>query len=323
MASIKDVAKKASVGTGTVSRYLNEPNKVSKKSTLKIEQAIKELGYMRNESARNLKTNNPRNVAFIVPSIWHPFFSGLAYYIEDALDKRGYKLMLCNSDGHKEKEIYYFDMLKERKVSGILSVSYSDIDSYIHKDLPMVSFDRHFTDDVSVVSSDNYQGGVLAANLLIEKGRRNLAYVGTYNNKIDIEVKHRKSGFMDQSKKLGYECMTYMVEDPIVDYETYLNHFFDVHYPRIDGVFVENDNLAMSFIQHAQQRGIKVPEDLSVIGYDGVADNVYFNPTLTTVVQPLQAMASAAVELLIDIIENGPKTKRIIKPVSIRNGRSV
>jgi LacI family transcriptional regulator len=322
MASIKDVAKKAGVGIGTVSRFLNEPDKVSLKTRHKVDKAIKELGYIRNEVARNLKMSHTRNVAFIVPSIWHPFFSGLAYFIEDALDKRGYKLMLCNSDGHPEKEIYYFDMLKEAKVSGILSISYSDIDHYIHQNIPMVSFDRHFTNDVSVVASDNYQGGVLAADLLIDQKKTHLAYVGTFNPRIDIEVKYRKTGFLEQAQKRHIQCETYVVEDPILDYESYLETFFDLYQNKVDGIFVENDNLAMSLIQHAKKRGIQIPEDLAVIGYDGVQENVYFEPSLTTIEQPLKEMAEASVSLLIDIIEKGPKRERIIVPVKIKKGRS-
>jgi len=322
MASIKDVAKKANVGIGTVSRFLNEPEKVSPKTRVRVEKVIKELGYIRNEVARNLKTSHTRNVAFIVPSIWHPFFSGLAYYIEDSLDRRGYKLMLCNSDGHPEKEIYYFDMLKEAKVSGILSISYSDIDHYIHHKLPMVSFDRHFSDDVSCVTSDNHQGGVLASQLLKQIGKKHFAYVGTFNPRIDIEVKHRKNGFMEETQKQNIPCEIYIVEDPIVDYDQYLNHFFDLYKDRVDGVFVENDNLAMKLIQYAQNRGLKIPNDLAVIGYDGVSENEFFKPSLTTIEQPLKDMAEAAVKLLIDIIEKESRIERIIVPVKIRRGQS-
>lgn len=323
MASIKDVAKRAGVGVGTISRYLNEPDKVSPKTQKKVEKAIQELGYIRNEVARNLKTNNTRNVAFIVPSIWHPFFSGLAYYIEDALDQRGYKLMLCNSDGHPEKELYYLNMLRESKVSGILSISYSDIDAFIHKDLPMVSFDRHFSNDVSCVTSDNYQGGALAAKRLIDKGRKHLAYVGTFNNRIDIEVKFRRLGFVETASRESVLCETYLVEDPIMDYEAYLHTFFTQYKDFVDGIFVENDVLAMKLIQYAQQEGLHIPNDISVIGYDGVENHEFFHPTLTTICQPLKAMAEEAVNLLISIIEKGPRVKRIVVPVTMREGGSV
>jgi len=321
MPNMKDVAKLAGVGVGTVSRVLNTPDKVSEPTRKKVEKAIKELGYYSNEIARNLKTRNTRNVALVLPSIWHPFFSGFAYYIETYLDQHNYRLMLCNSDGKPDKEVYYLEMLKEKKVSGIIAITYNQIDAHIHSDLPVISFDRHFENDVTCVTSDNYAGGQIAAQTLQDAGATTLAYVGTVNNRIDSEVKHRRTGFEDFVTSNGIDHVLYTVEDPIRDYDAFLNTFFQRH-GHCDGVFVENDNLAKKLIKKAQELKILIPEDLKVIGYDGVEMNEFFEPELTTIVQPLEAMAKASVESLIKIIEQGPRVERIVLPVALKTGES-
>lgn len=319
---MKDVAKKAGVGLGSVSRVLNTPDKVSEKMRKKVEAAIRELGYTPNEIARNLKMRNSRNVALLLPSIWHSFFSGFAYYVETYLDEAGYKLMLCNSDGHPEKELYYLNMLKQRKVSGIISISYSSIEEHMKSSLPIISFDRHYKNDVSCITSDNYGGGQLAAKELIDTGCKTLAYIGTYNNKIDTEVKYRKIGFKDYAEKKDVECILYLEEDPIKDYQRFLQNFIDRYKGIVDGVFVENDNLAMKLIVVAQQNGLKIPEDLSVIGFDGIEDE-FFRPKLSTIVQPLDLLAKAAVSKLIPIIEKkDKKIERIVVPVTLRKGET-
>ncbi len=319
--NMKDVAKRAGVGLGTVSRVINTPHKVSPPTRLKVEKAIKELGYYSNEIARTLKTRNTRNVALVLPSIWHPFFSGFAYYIENYLDEQNYRLMLCNSDGKPDKEVYYLEMLKEKKVSGIIAITYNQIDDHISSDLPIISFDRHFKDDVTCVTSDNLKGGEIAAKTLHETGAKKLAYVGTINNRIDSEVKYRRIGFENYVKAHGIDHFIYTVEDPIRDYDAFLDTFFKRHNDR-EGVFVENDNLAKKLIKKAETLNIKIPEQLKVIGYDGVEETEFFEPKLTTIKQPLEAMAKASVEALIRIIETGPKVERIVLPVELKQGKS-
>lgn len=119
MASIKDVANLAGVAVGTVSRVINNAGAVKPATRDKVKAAIEQLNYVPDEVARNFKMQKSKMIALLLPSIWHPFFSELAYYIEDELDREGYKLILCNSGGKPEKELYYFDMLKQNKVAGL------------------------------------------------------------------------------------------------------------------------------------------------------------------------------------------------------------
>ena len=117
MIGIKDVAKHAGVAIGTVSRVINNHSTVNPEIRERVLKSIEELNYIPDEVARSFKLRTTKMVAFLIPSIWNPFFSELAHYVEDELDKNGYKLLLCNSGGKPEKEKYYLEMLKQNKVA--------------------------------------------------------------------------------------------------------------------------------------------------------------------------------------------------------------
>ncbi len=144
MTSIKDIAQIAGVAVGTVSRVINNSGPVKLETRRKVEEVIRQMNYVPNEVARNFKMQKSKMVALLLPSIWHPFFSELAYYIEDELDQSGFKLMLCNSGGKPEKELYYLDMLRQNKVAGIVGITYNDIENSVGPEIPMVSIDRRF-----------------------------------------------------------------------------------------------------------------------------------------------------------------------------------
>jgi LacI family transcriptional regulator len=182
MATIKDVAKLAGVGLGTASRVINKSGYVSEETKKKVEDAIKKLGYVPNETARAFVTQDNKIVALFLPSIHHAFFSELAYYIEDELDNRGYNMMLCNSSSHMEKELKYINMLKQNKVSGIIGISYNRIENEINNSMPIVLVDRHIG-EIPYVSSDNYGGGKMALQVLKDSGCRHVAYIGRSGKK--------------------------------------------------------------------------------------------------------------------------------------------
>ncbi|MDY5350760.1 MAG: LacI family DNA-binding transcriptional regulator, partial [Lactobacillus johnsonii] len=181
MATMKDVAQRAGVSLGTVSRVINHAHGIKPITLEKVEKAIEELHYIPDEYARGLKTQSSRTVALILPSIWYPFFSEFGYYVEKALDQRDYKLLLCNSDGNPQEENKYIKMVKQNKIDAIIAITYSDIDQYIDSNIPFVSLDRYFKQKVSYVASDNYQGGRIAAQELVKRGANHLAYIGSHS----------------------------------------------------------------------------------------------------------------------------------------------
>ena len=313
MATIKDVAKKSGVGVGTVSRFLNNPELVSEKAKEKIRLAISQTGYVRNEIGRSLKTNNPRNIALLVPSIFHNFFSAFAFNLEQELSKKDYRITICNSLTDVKKDKFYIDMLEAGKISGIVGFVFTDVDKLIHENMPFISMDRNFSNKVTRVSSDNYDGGYLAASYLNEIGCKKIGFVGTYSKSIDTDVKNRRNGFIKYVKEYNLDYIEYVVLDPIKDYELMIKELFDNYLLGVDGIFVENDNLALLIIEKAKKRGIDVPYDLSVIGYDGNPFQENQTPKLTTITQPIQEMTQVVAQELINIIENKSNTIKDIK----------
>jgi Transcriptional regulators len=321
MASIKDVANLAGVAVGTVSRVINNSGAVKPNTRRKVEEAIRELNYFPNEVARNFKMQKSKMVALLLPSIWNPFFSELAYYIEDELDREGYKLMLCNSGGKPEKELYYLDMLRQNKVAGIVGITYNDIENNVSNDIPIVSIDRHFNKKITCVTSDNYEGGCIALRELIKAGARKPAFLGSVTS-VFSETMNRRQGFIHEAQTLGVDYVIYEKPDPIVDDNAYFDEFMNAH-GNVDGIFAITDMLAANYIERARRQGIRVPEDVKVIGYDGIQDNPYFHPILSTIRQPVEEMARTTIRLLYNKIEGITLDEQVYRiPVTFRKGET-
>lgn len=321
MSSVKDVAVLAGVAVGTVSRVINNSGAVKPATREKVNAAIKQLNYIPNEVARNFKMQKSKMVALLLPSIWHPFFSELAYYIEDELDREGFKLMLCNSGGKPEKELYYLDMLQQNKVAGIVGITYNDIESNVSTDIPIISIDRHFTKKITCVTSDNFEGGQLALRELVKAGAKKPAFMGSVTS-VFSETMNRKEGFVHEAKALGIDYIVYEKPDPVLDEEAYFGEFLSKHHD-VDGVFAITDMFAAKYIESASKQGIRVPEDVKVIGYDGIQDHPYFHPVLSTIRQPVEEMARKAVSLLFKKIKGETLDQETYYfPVAFRSGET-
>lgn len=311
MKTIKDVAKLSGVSIGTVSRVING-GIASKEAILKVNNAIKELNYVPNEIGRSLQRQNPYIVAFIVPNISYPVFSLLAFHLEKALHEKGYKLMICGSDADIEKEVEYFKLLKQKKVSGIINISYNDIEKYIEKDMKLVSIDRQLK-NCSCITSDNYEGGRLVANYFVEKNYKNLAYMGsTKFNYLDLEVKLREQGFCDylSSKKVPF--VVYTPQIPVIDINSYMKKFFDNNRD-IDALFVENDERALQCLDYANSIGKKI----NIVGFDSAHIYPLTRP-ISSVKQDFKAIAYESIDTLISLIEgNLKKTVKKVIPVTL------
>lgn len=321
MSSVKDVAQLAGVAVGTVSRVINNSGAVKPETRRKVEEAIRTLQYVPNEVARNFKMQKSKTVALLLPSIWHPFFSELAYYIEDELDLAGFKLMLCNSGGRPEKELYYLEMLQQNKVAGIVGITYNDVEHMVRTDIPIVSIDRHFDKTITCVTSDNYEGGRLALRELVKAGSVKPAFMGS-RTELFSETMNRRDGFADEAAALGVECVIYEKPDPVVDEDAYYEEFLERHRD-IDGVFAITDMFAAKYIERAKKLGIRVPEDVRVIGYDGIQDHAYFHPVLSTIRQPVEEMARMTIQLLFKKIEGTEIEQETYRlPVTFRPGET-
>ena len=317
-ATMKDVAALAGVGVGTVSRVINGV-KVKEATKEKVDAAIKELSYEPNEYARGLKMNKTQTIALIIPTIWHPFFAEFAYHVEQYLAKEHYKVLLCNADGDPKKEAEYIQMVKQNKVDGIIGITYSDIDTYVSSNIPFVSIDRHFSEDINYVTCDNEAGGRLAAKHLLECGVKCPAYIGSYST-FKNETTHRKVGFTSYLKEQGVSYRVLHMSEPVMDLEKTILSFFE-EYPEIDGFLGVNDVMAMNVMTILTNKlGKQVPEDIQVMGFDGVKMYMEQQPYLSTIVQPIKEMAKQSVEILLSNVAYKSSSKRVVLPIQLFEG---
>ena len=308
MATMKDVAALAKVGVGTVSRVLNSSGSVKESTRRKVEAAMKELNYIPNAYARGLKMNKTNTVALIIPTIWHPFFSEFAYYVERNLSEHKYKMLLCNSDVNNDKELEYIQMVQENKVDGIIGITYSDLDNFVSSHLPFVTIDRHFKEETVCVTSDNFHAGQLAVEKLVEKGCQKLGYIGTHS-RFPTETTKRRSGFVEQAELMEIPYAIYDGEDPVVEFKQEIRTFLEEN-PDVDGVFAHTDFIALDILEVLDEMKRKVPEEVQIIGCDGIKMEAGRKQIVSTIRQPVDLMAKAAVEKIIQVIDGEPvKTK--------------
>lgn len=323
MASIIEVAKKAGVGIATVSRVINNSGYVKKETRDKIEQVIKEVGYVPNEIARSMTLQRNHIVAFILPNSTHLFFGELLYFVEEELFNKGYKLMICNSSMQTEKDLAYIELLKKNRVDAIILLTNNDVESYLDKTLPIISFDRKF-EGVPFVASDNYHGGVMAARHLVEKGCKHIMFIGDdaqgVNTKVSTEVSKRRLGFIDELKKHGIDHII-NVEYPLGNYiyiPEYVHQIIRSH-PEVDGIFCISDAVAAEVIINLEKHGRRIPEDVRVIGFDGGRSFLNLGKRLTSIGQSPKLIAEAIANMIVKFYSK-EKVENTIVPVYFQDG---
>jgi LacI family transcriptional regulator len=301
---MKDVARTAGVSLGTVSKIINGKN-VGVEYKKKVDAAIEFLGYSVNQYARGLKLSKSYSVALIIPDILNPFFASLAHYIESALYRQDYKLILCCSNGKVSKEAEYINLVQMNKVDGIIALTYGDVDEYVSTDTPLVAIDRYFSGTSAIrVSSDNYSGGIMAAEKLFEFGCVNPAFIRNYST-IPGEADKRKDGFLYACRKRGVSPVIvdltddYSLDDVVerlIDEYRLPNGSFN-----FDGVFCNTDLLAFKLKSKLFEYGVKIPDEVQIIGFDGAR---YFNQEneplyVSSIIQSTQNIADKCVEMVL------------------------
>ena len=303
MASIRDVAKQAGVGVGTVSRALNGTGYVSPDTKKKIEKAAEKLGYTPNELARNLYRNRTGIVGVMVPDLDHPFFSCLAKHIEMELYRQGYKTMICNTIGISDRERDYLDMLDRNIVDGIITAAHSlDEEEYLKQKKPIVSVDREFGPGIPLIGSDHAMGGRMAAELLLKNGCKKVLQVSDVAPGIAAQERH--SVFKEVMQRQGVEILDMVMDWNVFDWNAHYEGMerFLCQHPDIDGVF-GGDMAAIACMNAVLQKEIRVPEDVKIIGFDGMDVTRMVYPRLTAVRQNVQLLAELCVNTLLDLVE--------------------
>lgn len=302
MATLKDVAKLSGVTVTTISRMLNHRGNVSEKTRTRIEEAMRQLNYQPNEVARSLIKQKSNFIGLIVPSARNFFFGAMIDSIEHYVSQRGHKLLLCISDLSEKKEQEYFNMLRGNKVEGvILSSSTVDIQQHIPFDSPLISIDCILSPLIPAACVDNYSGGRMAAEHLLERGCQKTVFLDG-SATIDMDTNKRYTGFRDVFREReAKEPLTFHATERdflSMRYDNMIQTLFEQH-PDIDGVFASNDIIAAQVVQYCTDHGISVPQQIRVIGCDDVDIAELISPRLTTLRQPLDAICRYAVDSII------------------------
>ncbi len=324
MAGIKDVAKRAGVGVGTVSRMLNDSGYVAEETREKIEIAMRELNYTPNELARNLYHKRTGIIAVIVPSVSNPFFVEFINFVEDELYEAGYKMMLCSTVKESNAELEYLDMLNRHIVDGVITGVHSlDVEEYqkIHK--PIVALDRYLGEHIPVVAVNHKEGGRLAAEALIRNGCRKILHFRG-STAVESPYHERHYEFERIMKGRQIETYTYELEWNRFDAEYYREVVRDVFSKEFDydGVFAV-DWLAIECMNEAIRRHLKVPRDVKFVAYDGTFITELAEPRMTAVVQPIERLAKESVQILSDLIGGKEfKNKQVMLEAQLRKGNT-
>lgn len=314
MAGIKDVAKKAGVGVGTVSRAVNNTGYVSEDTRAKVEQAMKELNYIPNELARNLYRKRTGIVAVLVPTISHPFFAQVVSHIEAELHERGYKTMICNTEKEKNYEAEYLEMLRRHIVDGVITGVHSlNLQEYREIEMPIVALDRYIGEKIPVVSVDHSDGGHLAACELFMAGSRKVIQF-CQAKQVEAPAQARYAEFERYMKEREVKVYSYELERNRFDMaycEEVCQRAFDEH-PDADGVFA-TDMFALSYMKVVMKAGKRVPEDVKLVAYDGTDVMQVVYPSITMVKQPIEKLGKEAARLIVNKIEGKEYINRTVE----------
>ncbi|MGL4451293.1 MAG: LacI family DNA-binding transcriptional regulator [Sarcina sp.] len=308
--SIKDVAREAGVSIATVSRVLNDIDVVNEETKKKVQEAIKKLGYRPNIVARSLKTQRTRTIGIIVPDISSQVYPEIVRGAEDVANIYKYNVMLCNSDCDGEKEKEYLRVLKEKMVDGVLYMSSSleqdTLDLINELDIKTILVETSNKDNaLPSVSIDNVASAYEATKHLLDKGRKNIAFIGISKSEKNAWGM-RFEGYEKALKEAGIEVNEELCFFKNLKIKTGKKGVAEILAKRhkIDGIVCASDEIAMGAINTLRENNFSVPEDVSVIGFNGIEMAKNFYPTITTIEQPMYDMGSVAMRMLIKLLNN-------------------
>ena len=309
--TMKDVAREAGVSLGTVSKVINGIP-VGEEYRKKVESAIKMLDYHVNAYAKGLKNNRTYTIAVILPNMINPFFCLVAHYINRALVRHGYRMLLCDTDYDYTKEQEMVQMAEQNKVDGIIALTYNP-NLKISPEVRSVSIDRYLSSGIPCVASDNYNGGRLAVQKLVENGCTRLAFL-RIGSSLTSETNKRRDGFAAECEARGIPYTLKILQDgaPLEEFDQFLQENRTDSGLAFDGIFCVTDKLAVKTVQMLHRMGLRVPEDVQVIGYDGLrtfGDEDYY---CSTIVQPVEAIADTCVDLVLQEKESAANTPSLL-----------
>ncbi|MEV5027411.1 LacI family DNA-binding transcriptional regulator [Paenibacillus sp. LPE1-1-1.1] len=325
--TIKDVAKEANVSIATVSRVINDKDKVKKETREKILRAIEKLNFMPDQAARTMIHKKTKTIGMIVPQLSNEYWGTMAEIVQSVLLEKGYTLIIGTSNSEQGSEFLALNTFLERRVDGLIigAIYKSDAENYlgVFKDqgIPLISL-YPLIPNIPTVCGDNLRSSMDAVEHLIQLGHTKIAYIGSASTGLERELGYRnalmlnniavdekiivsgRNNFVHYFSEYGYECARQLISEE--------NDF--------SAIFCSNDLIAIGTIKAFEEHGIDVPKDKAVVGFDDISMARLYRPALTTVKQPLEEIVDAALELLLEQIDNPDKSftqKKITLPMKL------
>lgn len=324
--SMKDIAELSGVSIATVSRVINNNGRFSEETRKKVEKVIKETDYRLNYNAKSLRMNKSFSIGILVPDITNPFFGETVQKIEKILFEKGYTTIICNTAKDADKEKSYLNILESKGVDGIIVISGTekfDFDrfSVSEKSIPYVCIDRepHNLANTIFISSDHYQGALLATEHLMETGVKH-PVIATHDRKYSF-VRERLSGFKKALENHNIQSDQHkhflLIDRTDSDFESKVLKFLKEN-PETDSIFAINDNIAMKLIATLKDNDVRVPEDIKIIGFDDTPYNQYSSPSLSSVKHNTDQISQLTVDSLLKLIQSPLESgDKIFTPVSL------
>lgn len=303
--SIKDVAAASGVSVATVSRIINNSGRYSADTKRKVDEVIAKIGYEKNKLAVSLRSNESKMVGILVPDITNEFFATVVKECEQLLFLDGYASIICNTERSAQREREYIQVLSEHRVDGliIISAQKSGASSENHVQIPIVYIDREpESENDTVVQSDHYDGGVQATQYLLDCGLDPYLVMTKTESSATLD---RVRGFRDVLIERGYSEIDSRIFKLNLTSDQFLKAapMLDAFLRKVStepniGIFGINDNVAFMVLRAAKTLHLRVPDDISVIGYDGTLYSEIASPQLTTIAQDTSAIAEKATGML-------------------------
>lgn len=296
--TMKDVAREAGVALGTVSKVVNGIP-VGEEYRVRVQAAIEKLGYRLNSYAKGLKSGKTMAVAVIMPNLVSPYFSLLVNTINKVLISRKYWMAYCSSDYDPDLEQEFVHLAAQQKVDGVICLSYN-ARLVVPENVPLVSIDRYFGAKIPCVASDNYGGGWMAAEKLVELGCKHIAIM-QIGSRLPHEPDKRRDGFVAACEANGADFEQCILKDgdPYQDFVDFLHSHFHDGKLDLDGIFCVTDAIVHQIRGTLKEMGLSVPEDVQMIGFDGIRSFGDLEFTCSTIAQPVEAIAETCVDLVL------------------------
>lgn len=299
MPTIKDVAKEANVSVATVSRVINNTGYVNDETRKIVEAVIEKVGYVPNQLARSLYTKKSNIIGLIVPHISTYYFSELIESLEDAITKKGYKLMIFNSKDDIALEKEYIKVFNQYSIDALILVANTkSTKAYMKMKIPILTIDHIIDDSIPSITCDNVQGGRLAAEKLVSTGVKKVIHFR--GPSVLITVVDRSKGFYNVMDKNNIEVKSFDLDFRTPDLND-MEMFVKKH-PDVDAIFCSSDVIAMYAMSVLNKLKYSIPEDVQVIGFDNIDLCEVLIPRLTTVAQPILEIGKISIDKILKMI---------------------